>query len=213
MDSNNYNITPPPPPLEQPPATTRALSKKSAVLIFLCVAIIFASCAVIFLGLPNGPEREVQQIYKDLGGSDKFVNMRKEKQVTTSLLFEHTPFSPGEISVLGTSSTSGLIIMAGITIVGDTYTWRIETLYDGETYGVGGKTGMQTLTYSGKLSPAFFDADSSLTIEKKSTYDYIPPDFKNLLLDCGAILMAQALDDLNALMDNYSVRDLGFKKI
>ena len=95
---------------------------------------------------------------------------------------------------------------------GDVYTWRIEAMYDDETSGRGVKTGMQSVTYSGKISPAFFDADSTLTITDKENGDYVPSDFKSFLLKYGAQLMAQALDDLNAVMNGYGVYDLGFKQ-
>ena len=220
MDSFSYNATPSPTFPEQPPAKKRLSSNAKIILIvFLCLAI-FINSFIIGINVPTGAVREVQNIYKDLDGTDKFVTMRvveeSDPRVTTSLLFDRHLFSPSEITVMGALGTSGLIILAGIVMQEDVYTWRIEATYDDMEYGSGTKKGMQHLTYSGTIIPSTFHEKSRLTITEKEYSTPLPMKVDDMLLnEFGPLLMAQALDDLNAIMrleSSYGVRDLGFKQ-
>ena len=217
MDFFSYNATPSPTFPEQPPAKKRLSSNAKIILIvFLCLAI-FINSFIIGINVPTGAVREVQNIYKDLDGTDKFATMRvveeSDPRVTTSLLFDRHLFSPSEITVMGALSTNGLIMLAGIEVIGDVYTWRIEATYDGTKFS--GKSGTQDLTYSGTIIPNTFDGESRLTIAEKECSASVSTKFQDTLLTIGAQLMAQALDDLNTIMrfeSDYGVRDLGFKQ-
>ena len=75
---------------------------------------------------------------------------------------------------------------------------------------------MQHLTYSGTIIPSTFHEKSRLTITEKEYSTPVPMKVDDMLLnEFGPLLMAQALDDLNAIMrleSSYGVRDLGFKQ-
>jgi hypothetical protein len=214
MNTNIYSFPYPP---QQPPAKKRKSSKIKIILIIFLLVTILIHGIIIIENMPQGAVRAVQKIYEDWGGKDEFVTLRvlseSSPRSITLLLFERSLFSDSKITIMHSFSTSGLILMAGIDIQGDTYTWRIEAAYDGQTFGSGAKKGMQELTYSGNISPATFNDNSRLRIEKQEYSDPVPQDFQELLLKYGAQMMAQALDDLNTLMlleSDYSVRDLGF---